>query len=974
MKYFLYLFRILRITCCVLLTVSVHAQYTQPHTIHYTVKDGIPSSECYSVFQDTKGLLWIGTDKGVCYFNGQTFTTLTRKHGLPDAVVFGFFEDARKRLWFRTHALGVCYKEGNRIVVPAFNKHLVELLARNLLVGLYVTPDDSVYLSDNVNRMYVAHLASPKVQRVTAEMPIIQQFGKRAFLYGRSGSNKLLRLLAGNKQVGLNLRQQRKEAFFNACVLHNGGLVFSLGGRLYHRKNGEDRLTVVPGISGQVIAIYEDKEQGLWVGMMNQGVYYFPQGISSRPTHFMQQFSVSDVTDDKEGNIWMSTLEAGIFLITDKYMQGMGPPGIGFNLVKETGGEVVAVTRNAEILVMEQSGIKQRIAYPEKLGVHQHIYDVEQCYPGHYLVVGSNTLWLNSRRGKYESKVHRIFYKGIQSGKDKDLYYLYNYAYVLRLNSSKGRYDTLFHHKVRMMDIAVSDSNNIWIASAEGVFLYNSVTHSIRAVNIAGLPSVRVNAIVCRGNQLILATEGAGVFIWNTRTHACLAVNEQQGLTSNYCKSLCIYGSEIWVATNKGVTLIELNDAFSLVRGLHQLDKYDGLPSDEINSVCAADSHIWIASNEGLSCIRRRKSYRNIYAPELYLDYVRTNQRFYEKTSDRILVSNNGGFVEFGFTGISFKSLGGMKFMYRLTEAEQNWHYTTQPRIVYTGLPPGVYQVELYALNNDLVKSKPLLLLFEVSTPFWQTWWFIISGFLLLLVITVWFFRMSMKRVSKREAEKNHYANKVLAYEMQALRSQMNAHFIFNAISSIQQFILANEVNAANKYLIRFSRLIRGVLEHSRSSLITLASEVQTLQWYVDIENLRLDNKVIFTLTIAPDINPEQCKIPPMLIQPFVENAIWHGLHPKNGVCMLTVHFMRKANYLICTIDDNGVGRSNAKGKQNIDGKKRSWGIELTRNRIEAIEKIYHLKLSFEIIDKLNDAHGAAGTRVVLTMPFIDLP
>lgn len=968
-RYFSYVYILAILT--IYLPLSVASQHFRPYAIRYAVKDGIPSSECYSVFQDTQKRLWIGTDKGVCYYNGQTFVTITPKHGLPDAVVFGFFEDSKKRIWFRTHDHGVCYLEKDRIVVPPFNKVLLQSLARNLLVGLYVSSDDSVYLSDNVNRLHVAQLNDTGVYTLQTQGTVIRTFGNTALAYGTSKKGEVGVLYDGHYQEKIETTKLRKEPFFRACKLYQGDWLIYNNNHLYIKQKGKPRLEQIPHISGRLIALFEDKDEGVWVGMSNKGVYYYKHGLKQPPVHFMNHLSVSDVTEDTEGNIWLTTLESGVFFIPDKDVENLDIPGQGFNMITNLGGKLMATTRNAEIMILNSRGVQQRIPYPKQLGLYQNIYGLHVYDSSHVLLVGSNTLKLNTRYRRYDPVVNRFFYRGIKASKNGEELYLYNYTYVLRYNKKLNRHDTLFRHAVRMLDLAVDENNNLWMATNDGLFWYAQHIHKLQKLNVGALNQLRINAIVSVGNRLILGTEGSGIYVWNTINKQLITINEQSGMTSNYCKSIYAKNGEVWVATNRGVTLIEMDNDYSSVKRLHQINKYDGLPCNEINAVYVQDNEVWIASNEALTKMKRKPVYSNKSAPELHLEYVKVNNHMFKEDSMPPVFNSDDGAIELAFMGISLKSQGDLKYMYRLNGTKDSWHYTSQPRINYASLSPGLYQVELYALNNDLLKSDALIVKFEVETPVWRTWQFVLTVGFMILFIILWLFRVTVRRVKKREMMKNFYANKVLEYEMRALRSQMNAHFIFNAISSIQQFILAHEVNAANKYLIRFSRLIRGVLEHSRSSLINLSSEMQTLQWYVDIENLRLDNRLNFTMRATDGLNPEYCKIPPMLIQPFVENAIWHGLHPKPGVCMLHVLFRQEGNYLICSIDDNGIGRKKSAQLQDANKENRSWGITLTQNRIEAIEKIYHLKLSFEIIDKVDVNNEPVGTTVIITMPYL---
>ena len=206
---------------------------------------------------------------------------------------------------------------------------------------------------------------------------------------------------------------------------------------------------------------------------------------------------------------------------------------------------------------------------------------------------------------------------------------------------------------------------------------------------------------------------------------------------------------------------------------------------------------------------------------------------------------------------------------------------------------------------------------------------------------------------------------------MKALRAQMNPHFIFNSLNSIQKYILKNEHYEASQYLTKFSRLIRLILDHSNQNAISISSELDLLKLYVEMESLRFDNKFDYQIETDPDISTETSEIPSMLIQPYVENAIWHGLLHKEDRGKLTIQFTKKDNHnIIVTIEDNGVGRERSaelKSKQVL--KKKSYGIQITENRISIINRVQNINASARITDLKNTDGQACGTRVELYIP-----
>lgn len=214
------------------------------------------------------------------------------------------------------------------------------------------------------------------------------------------------------------------------------------------------------------------------------------------------------------------------------------------------------------------------------------------------------------------------------------------------------------------------------------------------------------------------------------------------------------------------------------------------------------------------------------------------------------------------------------------------------------------------------------------------------------------------------------FQKKIIETEMAALRAQMNPHFIFNCLNSINLFILKSEPDIASDYLTKFSRLIRLVLDNSRTQQVTLSDEITAIKLYIEMEALRFANKFGYEIIVNDNINIEETEIPPMILQPYVENAIWHGLMQYNGEGKINLSFSKKGNILTAIIDDNGIGRDLAqrmKSKTAIEHK--SHGMKVTAERIEMINRIYDTHATVEIIDKLGDTGIAFGTIVKIEIP-----
>ena len=240
---------------------------------------------------------------------------------------------------------------------------------------------------------------------------------------------------------------------------------------------------------------------------------------------------------------------------------------------------------------------------------------------------------------------------------------------------------------------------------------------------------------------------------------------------------------------------------------------------------------------------------------------------------------------------------------------------------------------------------------------------------LVSLSLLIWLLvKLRISNVRKRDKEKYDLRQQLMQMEMNALRSQMNPHFIFNAINSIQHYVLMNEKDLANKYLVKFSRVVRNVLELSKEDLINLNDELETIRLYVEIESLRFEQTFNFKLNFPDNLENENILVPPLIIQPFVENAIWHGLLLKEGERELSINVFKEDLLLIIEIDDNGVGRAAAGQFIKKETRRKSLGMEITQSRLNVMEKANGISISIKIEDKVDELNRSLGTKVIVTM------
>lgn len=337
-----------------------------------------------------------------------------------------------------------------------------------------------------------------------------------------------------------------------------------------------------------------------------------------------------------------------------------------------------------------------------------------------------------------------------------------------------------------------------------------------------------------------------------------------------------------------------------------------------------------------------------------------------------INLSYRQNFFSLEFSTIGYNLPNQREFAYQLEGVDENWVRPGRRNFAsYTNLDGGDYIFRLKVANNEGIWNEEMLALkIHITTPYWKTWWFLLITGAILLGAATWFIRWRLQQIQSKKVMKAEFEKRLANVELNALRAQMNPHFIFNCLNSIDYYILKNETEQASDYLNRFSRLIRLILQNSRSNNVNLRDELESLKLYIEMESLRFEEQFDYCVKIQKDLNLDEIEVPPMLLQPYVENAIWHGLVQKEGKGRLELVITRKNGHLHCVIQDNGIGREASQAlKSKTATNRKSMGMQIADDRIGMINKLYNSNASITVTDLRNGEGEALGTRVDIEIP-----
>ncbi len=462
-----------------------------------------------------------------------------------------------------------------------------------------------------------------------------------------------------------------------------------------------------------------------------------------------------------------------------------------------------------------------------------------------------------------------------------------------------------------------------------------------------------------KGN-IYVATQGNGLYLLRQGKKSFLQpFSEEEIKLPRSASAISIFREQLWIANEKGIQKVDLlnkenqSASFSL---------NEGFPSRNVTpgQMKAYKDHIWIGTADGLIKIGDIISSENRHLPKIHFVDVLDDFkpiRSSRKTIDSITKINfSDNRINFKYEGVDVNSNKDLSYSYILEGEDKDWSpWTKSDNQSFNGLRAGSYTFKVRAKSSETAISEAISFPFIINGPFWKEWWFIPSCIFAALLFFYIGFRTRLRNIRKRNEEEKaqlELKNKLLELEQKANQLQMNPHFIFNALNSIQSTVAKEDYRDARKEINDFATLMRSILSNSKERVISLQDEINLLRKYIEIERTCRSLDFEFTFEVAAGIDPVEIMIPPMLIQPFVENAIIHGLKKKeNGELQIKLNLLQE-EVLKCEVIDNGIGYETSKSLKLRPGHK-SVALDVTKERLEnLVNKDHHPVVNIQQVDK----------------------
>jgi ligand-binding sensor domain-containing protein len=965
----------------------------------FRVEDGLPSNEVYGIAFDQEKILWATTERGIWRYDGYQYRQFSVSDGLKENTNFRMFMDHRKnRIWFSTINNYLHQVINDSVTIPPAGEQ-VHLLGKAVMHVQHVreTDDGSLLLCYNRPGLY-RFSGDSAPERLTGHIPghegasVCVFLDSTGFHWDQIGfpdtsqtiktkvypENNRVYITSGFKTVSNNFRKELSR-------IGPDEFLFSYVHKVFHIRNG--KLISETSFDKDILSIYADTTKGdFWVGLFDGGAQVFKGGdLRSKPVQYLAGESVTGITRDHEGNYWFSTTTSGIFM-TSSFGLSVYLPSV----TADKDNMISALESDGENLYLGTQAGNIYKALPEVSGYYtlrefrpetSSTGEVRKIYftPSRHLMIFREDLLETDLLGRPAGvkiiKTYPYDYSALRQ--DRWLVSTSNSINHYRKDVLIGKLDAasiqdllpgdslLWNAFRKVRTLYYDSSQRLWVGPQDyGVFSVDS-TNIHYWGETDTLLGRRARDIVVAGQNTWISLADYGIAIIRPDS-TVLRITQKNGLSSDIVDVLFPESDTvIWAGTNKGVNRIIINPDADSVISIQPYTMREGLPSNRIFQIMRHKGNIWLGTTQGAVCIDPEFTMPLKIIPSLVFDtiYVNGNNR---NLKDHAVLRADDNNLVFKFKTISYRIPHDIIYRYYLKGIDRDSIITRNLEARYPDLPYGTFTFYVNAsYTNDFNPVSEQSVTFTIKKHWFETTLFRFLLGLAGLAAILAGFKYMLKGIKNRERQKQ----RLLEAEKRSLLSQMNPHFIFNSLNSIQHFIVQRDEYQANNYLTNFSSLIRRILENSKKNLISLNEEITTLTLYLEMEKLRFEDRFEYHIIRDQNIDYMDTTIPPMMLQPFVENAIWHGLMPLESKGVLTITFSRIDGFFHCLICDNGIGREKA---ARLKGKKEphaSTGMKNVSDRINLLNQLNKKKIELNINDLKNPDGTAGGTLIELIIP-----
>ena len=937
--------------CLVVFICFIALNLTAQGYKHFTIEQGLPSNRIYKILQDYDGFIWIATDKGLSKFDGDSFKNFTIANGLPSNDIWEILITRENKIWFFTRSDKIGYIQND--TVYAFPSQKSEFLYPTQIN----TDLNEIYFksyNQNYKLQHQKWQVIPFFKVGKFEYPPLKLTNQKvSYLYFQFFQNK-----KSNQQIVLMdslLHDLKKISFPYNNVYVKGQINDSLvaissetGIHFINLKHVNAYHIIEPEIFKKNIYIRaQATDHDVQISTENFWASLGQDYHLKNKMFFPEKFHLSTVFKDRQGNFWGTTYSKGIFFFPKNALSRrnllINEP---VQFLKTYNNQLFAGILNKGMFKLNNKTSKFELFFKINDYLFDFLYKDDQNFN-----IMANTSTFIKKDGKM------IEYKRVGKGLlrlNKDIFAIRERAQI-----------TLFNRNLKLIKTYPIEGINDFITYHDQMIcgtpvgLFKVDNDSIKRINFepdnTSIPVLSLNKI---GESLIIGTDGLGVYVWNEYQNTQF-LEETKGLIVN---NIFVKDTMVWLATQKGVFNYKLKNEQLYLNKI--MRKTDGLVSDHVNHVVLFNDKLYTSNYSGVTCVNQN-DIRNISVQKIYFKSVNYNGQNISTNNHKPYKKNNNLLFNFGL--IDFSGQEHNRYFYQLLPVQNTWLEIDSKNINFNNLKPNDYIFKVKVVNPyRQAFSKSFS--FSITPLWWQTSW---AHILMVISVLFIFFSLAywMRRKELRKQRAKLIAQKQMAeFELHALRSQMNPHFVFNSLNAIQYYINDENYDKSESYLVKFSRLIRMIFEFSRKKSIKLKHEIDLLKSYLNLEKMRFGDQFNYCINIDEKLNVEQTEIPTLLLQPIVENAVNHGIFHKKGkgtIC-LDFRYIDENSYEI-QIKDDGVGlKKSAEINKRSLKKHQSRSTQILRDRIKLLNLSGKWQITYEITDKTQDQQTTYSTIVKL--------
>lgn len=1015
--------RILLLTAFYLAVTGIFINlYAQESYFRLSVENGLSSTVVHDLLIDADGYLWIATEGGVNRYDGKNLSQYTTSDGLGGNEVLKMSLDSQNRIWFLSFNGNVSFYKDNQFFNARNTPWLDKLTQNSAMTAFFEESNGDIWIASEAG-----HLFQIRDTTVTEHLQNKSPVGNIRQIW-KNGEDFYFGLFMGVFKWKPGQDNWVKIADNEFWSLRS--FTKTDGSRLIPTVNGlssDERLPELIYSSESLglttaphVASISPSGKYLVVGTLMDGIRFYDITDANNPKlelHWLKGATISAQIYDNEGSIWISTLNQGVYRIDSgfrEYSYINDSNVLNDNVIRSS-----IITSDGSIWFGGKDGSLYRFSQDGELlfrgRIDRRLYlnaSIETFYESE-----KGTLLIGSTGGVYEIDISD--YEQLSKWQDKEFFSDLESRFQVNTNYSvksiQGKDNVIYlgtnrelikvmdgdsTHVLmtnRITDLEIDRKKNLWIGTLNGIWTYqNEILTPFEHELFDHTQIVDIQKLY--GPWLGISTYGSGLILVCTETGTIRQINSENGLVSDLVKSTFFDSTGyLWIGTNDGINKFYLDTTKTLSEQLppEAIISYtlnDGLNIDQIGKIDIIGNRVWVSGNRGIATFR---SDFVGYEPQkipLILEYIQING---VSDFNRDLVYELGygqNQVEIKFTGIFLRDGNRVRYKYRIVEFDQDWTNNDTGELSFRYLDAGTYTIEIIAYSNDgRLKSDPLQIRLSVTPPFWQQPWFLILALLGGTFGIYLYIRWRIQVALEEQKVKQEVSVRVIELEHQALMAMMKPHTIFNQISALRLHLFNGDAEKASEHFVKFTKLLRMQLDSSFKKVNSLQEEMDRIRLQLDLDSEKIDQGIQFEFICEANVDPKVCMVPSLILQPFIENTVIHGLVNKREHGFILIWALEREGQLVITIDDNGTGlqerdRYEVNDKtpvhlihQNIPSKRvdtlitnsPSIGLQLFIDRIRLIAGENNLPWSVTFQNKLDNGGVITGVRVELLLPIM---